>query len=69
MMSPGLFLNTTEEGEINRTDDSEAGNIKQENNSNDKIETVNTGEEQNPENLRPVRNKTRPRYYGAVRYT
>ena len=69
MMSPGLFLNTTEEGEINQTEDSEAGNIKQENICNTETNTVNTDVESSPVNSRPVRNKTRPRYYGAVRYT
>ena len=70
MMSPGLFLNTTEEGEINRTVDSEAGNIKQENNSNEETNTVNTEEEQeSPVKIRPVRNSTRPKYYGSIRYT
>ena len=61
MMSPGLFLNTTEEGEINRTEDSEAGNIKQENICNTETNTSNTDVNLSPENSRPVRNRTRPK--------
>ena len=70
MMSPGLFLNTTEEGEINQTAESEPGNIKQETNINEETNTVITEEDQeSPVKTRSVRNRTRPKYYGSIRYT